>query len=259
MKRLKKYIEYFLTKLHVVFEQHTYKYNGTSMKYMFKRSDSDTLLVVFSACTRNGIRARYNYVRTLKDIPFNRLFILDDFAKDHRGGYYLGKDLSFREEAATKALIDAVIQKEGIKKVIFCGSSKGGYATLNIGSQYKGAYLIPGGPQYYLATYLIEDESFITLEHIIGETTDEKVKMIDEYLPRRLVNNPYIKTQKVFLHYSDQEHTYDEHIKFMIQDMKKSGYHLQHDISDYTNHSDISYYYPDHLLRVLKGIKAEEL
>ncbi len=253
MKKIKKYIEYFLTKIHVLLEQKKFKYKNTTMKYILKRNlESKDLLVVFSACTRKGIRARYNYVRTLNNITCNKLFILDDFAEDHRGGYYLGDWKNFEEEMASIALINKVKSELDINKLIFCGSSKGGYATLNIGCQYKDSVMIAGGPQYYLATYLIEDESFITLRHIIGkETSDDKVAVVDQHLPERILKNAFVETQKIYLHYSDQEHTYDEHIKYMIDDMKKMNYQVEVDISDYTNHSNISYYFPDFLLASL--------
>ena len=59
-------------------------------------------IIVFSSCTRKGIRARYNYVRTLKEVPCNKLFLLDDFASDHRGSFYLGSNMKFEEAVVVK-------------------------------------------------------------------------------------------------------------------------------------------------------------
>lgn len=90
-KRLKKYFEYAYTKLKLCFKQKCYHCHDIVLKYLFDRSKkSKELVVVFSACTREGIKARYNYVRTLKRFRVNKLFILDDFANDQRGCYYLG-------------------------------------------------------------------------------------------------------------------------------------------------------------------------
>lgn len=193
-------------------------------------------------------------MRTLKDFNCNKLFILDDFGDDHRGGYYLGHESNYNEEKATKALCDKIIAQSDVETLIFCGSSKGGYATLNIGSQYPNAYMIAGGPQYFLATYLINDGSFVTLKHIMDGQEAEKIKKVDMHLPNQIANNPYIESQKIFLHYSNKEHTYDEHIKDLVDDLITYGYHVEHDIYAYTNHSEISYYYPDYLVKTILNL-----
>lgn len=59
-------------------DQKKYRSRGVTLKYMLDRVDSRDLIIVFSSCTRKGIRARYNYVRTLKEVPCNKLFLLDD-------------------------------------------------------------------------------------------------------------------------------------------------------------------------------------
>ena len=100
-KKGKKYLEYIHTKLILQIRQKKYNSNGVSLKYMLEEANSPVLVVVFSAFTRKGLKARYNYVRTLKDIPQNKLFILDDFAKDRRGAYYIGHNMEFDEEKAT--------------------------------------------------------------------------------------------------------------------------------------------------------------
>lgn len=254
-KKFKKYIEFFITKIRVIKEQKTFRYGEVSRRYIFKEEkNAKELVVVFSACTRKGIRARYNYVRTLNDIPCSRLYILDDTAADHRGGYYLGHNCNFKEEEATQKLIEKIIQKTAARKVLFCGSSKGGYAALNIGASFENSYMIVGAPQYYLASYLEESRNFDTLRHIIGEKTEEKYKMLQYYLKNKLANNPYVGTQKVYIHYSDQEHTYEEHVKDLLKDMKEAGYVVEEDVADYKEHSDISYYYPDFLRNKVKEI-----
>ena len=129
---IRKYYEFFITKFKILREQKIFNYENVKVKYMLKEEkEADALTIVFSACTRKGLKARYNYVKTLDGIPSNRLYILDDYAKDHRGSYYLGSDFQFNEEKATDALIKQIIAVLKPKKLIFCGSSKGGYAALN--------------------------------------------------------------------------------------------------------------------------------
>lgn len=70
-------------------------------------------------------------MRTLSRLNCSRLHILDDYAKDGRGSYYLGADFTFGEERAAEALIQKIIRELSPRKVIYCGSSKGGYAALD--------------------------------------------------------------------------------------------------------------------------------
>lgn len=253
-KVIRKYVEYFHTKLVLLWEQKVFKHEGVKVKYMLKeQKDADTLAIVFSACTRKGLKARYNYVKTLNGMKCSRLYILDDYAKDHRGSYYIGGNFKFDEEAATRELIKKKIQELGPKKVAFCGSSKGGYAALNFGLEFPDSVMIVGGPQYFLTTYLL-NSNMDTYEHIMGEPSEEKDRIIEFRLRNKLKENSYIKTQKVYLHFSDKEHTYGEHIVHMLKDMEENGYKVEKDVADYENHSDISYYFPDFLKKYIKKL-----
>lgn len=253
-KVIKKYVEYFHTKLVLLWEQKVFHHKGVRVKYLLKKEkNADTLVVIFSACTRAGLRARYNYVRTLNGLTCNRLYILDDYAKDHRGSYYIGGNFKFDEETATRALIQKVMEELKPVKVVCCGSSKGGYAALNFGVEIPNSVMIVGAPQYFLTTYLLAG-NMETLNHILGEHTEEKKKVIEHYLQNKLLKNPNVKTQKVFLHYSDKEHTYEEHITHMLKDMENAGYYIEKDVADYKNHSDVSYHFPDYLKKNVKVV-----
>lgn len=256
-KKGKKYIEYIHTKFILLLRQKKFYSNGVCMKYMLEEAPSSVLIVVFSAFTRKGLKARYNYVRTLKNVLQNKLFILDDFAKDKRGAYYIGHDMGFEEEKATVNLIKSIQEKVHAKKIIFCGSSKGGWAALNIGLQFPDAYIVAGGPQYILGQYLKDSDNLDALEHIVGQVTEERVQIINNYLKNRIQNNIYRQSQHIFLHYSDQEHTYQEHIQFLVADLKEQGYCLREDVADYANHSDISYYFPDFLCKMVAELCAD--
>ncbi len=244
---IRKYVEYGITKVRILWEQKVFKYQDVDVKYMLKRKkDSDALVIVFSACTRKGLKARYNYVKTLDNIRCNKLFILDDYAKDHRGSYYMGHDFKFDEEAAVEALIKKLLEEIKPEKTVFCGSSKGGYAALNFGMKFENSYMVVGAPQYYLASYLKQGNEY-TLEHILGDYTPEKAQKLDNYMHDRISANKHKDTQKIFIHYSDKEHTYEEHIKDMLADFANNDYMVEEDVADYANHSDISYYFPDFL------------
>lgn len=260
MKKVSKYIEYFTTKIRVLVQQHTFAFNGIKVKYLLKsQQKSNDLVIIFSAFTRKGLKARYNYVRTLKEFPCNQLFILDDFGEDGRGGYYVGYEMNFQEEAATKALIQKMIKQTNANRVIFCGSSKGGWAALNFGLQFSNSCIIAGGPQYYLATYLIDDGNENTLKHIIGDKSPEKIAFLDQYLKNRIINSSSRVKPEIYLHYSKREHTYEEHIRDMIDDLNSNHYQLQYDICEYENHSDISLYFPDFLSRTIQNLLSHEV
>lgn len=114
-KKGKKLGEYMMTKLRLLRDQKKYRSRGVTLKYMLDRVDSRDLIIVFSSCTRKGIRARYNYVRTLKEVPCNKLFLLDDFASDHRGSFYLGSNMKFEEAVVVRELIDRVREPDRSK------------------------------------------------------------------------------------------------------------------------------------------------
>lgn len=253
-RKLRKYVEFVTTKVKLIVEQKKYTQQGVTFKYMLKERHSDTLIVVLSSCTRKGLKARYNYVRTLKNVAANQLFILDDFGKDHRGGYYIGSDFQFNEEQVAVQLIRQMIEKTNARRLIFCGSSKGGWAALNLGLQFSEANIVVGAPQYFLGDYLVASENFDTLDHILGTRTKEKMERLNYYLCERIQNSPYKENQKIYLHYSNKEHTYEEHVKDLISELGKQGYYMEQDVADYADHSEISYYFPDFLLRNISKI-----
>ncbi|RSX50196.1 Two component regulator three Y domain-containing protein [Bifidobacterium callimiconis] len=250
MKKLSKYVEFATTLLRQTVQERKFRYGGTTLKYMYQPcKSSDRLLVVFSACTRQGIPARYNYMRTLKDVAINKLFILDDFGEDHRGGYYLGAYPDFEMEQATKVLIDRFLSRPEINKICFGGSSKGGWSALNFGVQYAGrglgAEIIAGAPQFWLGRYLMAPANEITLRGISnGHDRNKVVAALDRHLRDNIEANEDASEQKVFLHYSTKEHTYADHIRDLLEVLRKSGYVLIEDKQAYTDHGDVSLYFP---------------
>lgn len=253
-KIIRKYYEFIITKVKILFSQRVFTDGKVCVKYMYKSvKNSKGLVIVFSACTRKEIKARYNYVKTLNGLECNRLYILDDWGADQRGSYYLGENFEFTEEVATNLLIDKFIAMQKKDKVIFCGSSKGGYAALNFGLQRMNALIVAGGPQYHLYQYL-RAGCETTLEHIMGNYSDEKAIAIDNHLKNQIENDLYANTQSVFLHYSNQEHTYVEHICDLIKDLSNKGISLEQDVADYTEHSAISLFFPDYLRKKISEI-----
>lgn len=253
LRVIKKYYDFGMTKLKVLKDQKHFKYDGVDVKYMFKPAEqAENLAVVFSACTRPGLGARYNYVRTLDGMNCHRLYILDDFGPDGRGSFYLGTMPEFKEQAAVIALIQKFVREIAPKKVLFCGSCKGGYAALNIGSRFEDAVMIVGEPTYRIATEfkLATD----LLHYWMGEVTEKKFEIMDSYLAEQLKKSTDISSQKIFLFYSGKDEYYEPHTKPLLEDIHNSGYLVEEDVAEYGAHAELALYFPDFLKRKVEDI-----
>lgn len=259
MKKIKKYFEYIQTLVYRKKHESKAKYYEENIKYMFEHcKDTDKLIVVFSACTRAGIPARYNYVRTLKNINCNKLFILDDLGEDKRGSYYLGRYPEYNFEKAVEQLLNNIIKKYSIKEVVFCGSSKGGYAALNFGIKYNqsiGKGIIIGAPQFWLGQYLSAPANETTLNGIKGEYKKEEVVLnLDNHLESKIKKYSDEKKQNIYIHFSENDHTYKEHIVDLCSLLENYGYKLLENREKYENHGDVSLYFPSFMIKTLNKI-----
>lgn len=255
IRTIKKYVEFMLTLIKQKNHQKTWDISGGySLKYILDTvKESKDLIIVFSACTRPGVTARYNYVRTLKDFKCNKLFILDDLSEDKRGCYYLGKQPEYLVENAVEQLIERIKKQLNIQRIFYVGSSKGGWAAINFGLAQRNSIIIAGAPQYRLGQYLSAPANKITLDAIISENyADGNIEELDKHLEKKIENN-HLKKQKVYLHFSSKEHTYEEHIRYLIEKLQEYSYEVYLDEKDYTDHNDVSLFYPDFLRRRLAG------
>lgn len=228
---------------------------GQSLRYLFfPCRSSDVLVVGFQACNDAG--PQYNYVRTLQQCRVNRLLIKDDFGPGKLGVYYLGTQGSCAVERAVVELIDRYAAALGGQpRLVFIGSSKGGYAALDFGLQYPGSVMIAAAPQYHLAQYLDTPKFRATLEAILGgPATPQAKQMLDERLHGRILADRFAASQRVYLHYSDCEHTYPEHVRNLLAHLSAAGIALQTDVQHYTVHSDLRYFFPDYLRSVLNTL-----
>lgn len=157
-------------------EQKYVSRNGIKLQYMLEEhcgKGSDKLIVVFSAFSPKG-NPEYNYVRTLKNIKVNKLFILDNYGP--KGCYYLGCDNNYNVADAVCELIEAVSSNYGIskEKTTFVGSSKGGFAALYFGLKLNVGNVIAGEPQIEVANYLLYVKGTDVLQYIIGGVLKRK-------------------------------------------------------------------------------------
>lgn len=252
-KKIEKYIEYLTTKIKILYKEKKHKSNGYTLKYILDHKNSTDLVVVLSGIPRQGLKARYNYGRTLRNIKANKLFILDDFGYDQRGAFYLGKNKDFKIQEAVKDLITKVKKDLQIERTFYVGSSKGGFASLYFGIQDSGSTIIAGGPQYILGDHLKRGVyPKYTLPYILGENyTKEDINHLNN-----LVKNVVYETKgnncKIYLHYSDREYTYNRHVVPLLEDLSKNNIHYFEDIEHYEKHAEIAYYFPGFLVKTLE-------
>jgi hypothetical protein len=249
VSRFKNQLNRYYSKHLIKSKSHIFQCGEVMLKYIYiPKRGSRKLITVFSGM--NPKRASYTYINQLNHIKHNRLYILDDFGDGVLGCFYLGTKEQFQVEQAVRSLLAELGEKHQYEQYIFCGSSKGGYAALNYGFEYPEATIICGAPQYRLGDYLLSRKSPQLLHVIAGPVPSGAfLNMLNSRLSEKLVaaSDKFIGT--VYLHYSDVEHTYDEHIRFLLQDLEKYHYHYETDRKDYPLHDQVSQYFPEYLIR----------
>lgn len=221
------------------------------LKFLFKGGESKTLLVVFSGFSGDGT-AKYNYVKTLKAINVNKLFILDDFGYKRRGSYYLGENGEWFVPPMVIELIKKIKKEEDLEKIITIGSSKGGTAALYYAIKIEADSCIIGAPQYFCGDYLNTTDHKALLEGIMGGSDEEDVQKLNSVLVEAICNAKERKPE-INIHYSPNEHTYPEHIFSLISDLRGNGFEVFEDSSyEYTEHSEVSKYFPRYLLKIVQ-------
>jgi len=246
--------EITLSYFYRLLKQQTTYINSIEIKYILrKRRKSDKLIIILSACTAPKVKSRYNYMRTLKRCKENQLFIVDQYGYDGRGAYYLGKNCGNEIETACTQFIQKMIEKVRPKKVYFVGSSKGGWAAINLMMNFTGGgYVsIVGAPQYRLGTYLLNHGWPLTNQYMLPDPTLRNVDYLDDYLKNKLQRADSVP-RTIYLHYSDSEFTYKEDIVFLLEDARQSGIKLITDCQHYDEHWKVAQEFPAFLMRSLR-------
>lgn len=249
-----RYWERAYNRLHTIlrtslFEKKFKGVNGERILYVLMEGKGDTMVVCFPGCSDFP---KYNYVGSLRDIKCHKLFVKDDASVDKKGNYMIGggyNDLMIR-------LINHCVTKTGSTKIIFVGSSKGGYSALNFSLQIPNTYVCVAAPQYRLGTYLYELFK-PSLEAIVGETNEDKIKKLDRRL-EDMIASTSVLPKKVFFHVSKNEHTWEEHCKGMVADLQKRGVSIDFDFGMYAEHSDLIYHYPSYLKKSIQMILTND-
>lgn len=252
MVKINKGTDLIKTKYLMKFKQKTYTGKMYDIKYLVEfNKKSNDILIVFTACTKKGQKARYNYIRTLEGIKCNKLFILDDFGFDGRGAYYLGKNKDFAIAIDVEKLIDEICKEVKAEKEIYIGSSKGAYAALYFGMGRKNTSIVAGAPQYRLGNYLYLPSHRNILNYIMGDESKESINKLNILMENRLKNNEN-NGNSIYLHYSNEEETFKSDIEPLIEALNNLNIKKKYDIHRYKNHSDLTLYFPKYIKDTLK-------
>ena len=244
-----KKIKSLLYKLYVKIMEKSYKYTkNRSIKYLFfRKKQSDSLIICFSAFPGEGNgSSKYNYLKTLNFVNSNRLYILDDFGYQRVGSYYLGENGKLDLDQYVINLINYIIGKYNISKVYTLGSSKGGTAAIYFGTIIDADMILAGAPQYFIGKYLnSNDYNKKILYGILGNNiNDDDISNLDDKVRDVIIKSKNKKTKYV-INFSKKEHTYDEHIKYMIEDLLKCKKDVVLEESNYDIHSDVGFVMPN--------------
>lgn len=247
-------IKSLLMKLYIKCNERKYTDGEHQLKYILRKKKNLPLVVVFSAFAGGGYPS-YNYIRTLMPIKnASLLFILDDLIDDtNTGSYYLGTDGDFWGIDMVDKLISEHRKYLNSHSLIMVGTSKGGTAAIMFGLKMNADLVIAGAPQYYIGSYLNCDAHRHLLSHLLGKNyTNRDIASVDQILPNLVENCAKCCNAQFVLHYSTKEHTYEEHIRYLVGDLKKHNYSVSEDIWAYSEHGDVRKFFPSFLVNTLR-------
>lgn len=139
-----------------------------------------------------------------------------------------------------------IVKRYGYEHIITLGSSKGGSAALFHGISIGADEVICGACQYYVGTYLISQNNIEFLKQMVKNPSDAKeIEILDSLIPQA-IHSAYAKP-RITLIYSKLEHTYPEHIQYLLRDLKSNGYNIVEEERDFQNHMEIGVYFAKYL------------
>lgn len=232
----------------IYYRVHT-KHSPDGVEYIYKRKSSNRLIIVFTSMV-----GRYNFMRTLKNISIDQLFIRDCWADN--ASYYWFEGKQDYPERFTQNLIESIIKKGSYKEIITLGGSKGGTAAIYYGLKNNVNLVFASACQYRVGDYLSRHQ-YTTKpwqwEKVVGgEPTKEWIDILDHKMDGMLESCKN-STTKVKLVYSTEEHTYPEHIVYLIQKLDECNIQHEDTIETFTSHSENGLYLKDVLLGYLQN------
>lgn len=248
--KIAKYIRFIKNKILLSLKEQ--KYCGR-LRYIYENNNSPKLVIVFSGFAYKI--PKYNYMRTLKDAAVDKLFILDDFG--HRGSYYWfenGTDLPLQ---LVSNLISTILANKKYKNIFTAGSSKGGTCALYYGLKFNASEIFVGAAQYYIGRYLAIPKHKQVLSAMMGkEYSENDIQLLDNMVKQMIEN---CAGQKSIVHtlYSRKEIelSYQEHMQYMITDLKNAGFHVIEQEDNYLTHDENGIYFSEYLKKYFNNLQ----
>jgi len=223
------------------------------VKYLFfapNQVEKKVLAVGFPAFAGDRKSPKYNFVRTLRDVNIHKLFLLDDIGGIDKGNFLIKPGV----EENVRSLIQKKIDELHPEKLIFFGSSKGGYSACNFSLMFPNVYVCIASPAYFVGDYCETYGKSANLKAMLGgDDTDEAKEKLNDRL-RNKISDAVRLPSKVYIHYSTEEHMYREHVKDLLMDLRARGVEIAADVSDYPNHADCRSYFPEFLKASIRQI-----
>lgn len=227
-----------------------------NIRYYFEKAkflNKEKLIIVFSSFSTD--KPKYNYIKTLKFIDCNKLFILDEYGT--KGSYYIGLNGELDIETSVMSLITKIMNENNIKysNVISVGSSKGGSAALYYGLKYNFSTVIAGAPQYKIGSYLTDLSIKDYGKDIFGEINESNRIKYDNIIG--LCSNK--SNCNIYILTGDGDNQYQKVLKEFEYVSKEFNLNLNIDKCNIKNHGEISIEFPKYLNIKLEKVLTQKL
>ena len=211
---------------------HTKK-STDGVDYIYKHKGTDCLVVVFTSMV-----GKYNFIRSLSSAYVDQLFIRDCWANN--ASYYWYERKQDYPERYTQNLINNILTKGNYKKLITLGGSKGGTAAIYYGLKNNADLIFASACQYKVGDYLSMHQ-YVSKpwqwEMVVGgKPSQEWISILNKKLEKMIEESSNCKTL-IKLVYSEEEHTYPEHIIHLIKKLDECNIRHEDHVEFFTNHS----------------------
>ena len=224
--------------------------------YLYKNKKSDILVITFSGFATHDKVRTYNYVSTCSKHPVDTLHIKDSWGC--RGSYYLMHEGNPYPYYSVLNLIYHILGKRDYKKIICAGSSKGGSAALIFGLKIGATDIFAAACQYHIGTYVVKfDDVYrkMCFDHHKFTNIANGWEELNEVIPSAIHNGKPNQTI-IHLFYSMNEHTYENEIIDLVEELKQYKYVVEETVCQFSTHSEVGTHFAPFLDRSLKHIAA---
>lgn len=132
-------------------------HNGCPIDVMFQPNGQPTTIVTFHGASDENTRLPYFVGAGITNgLPVNRIYLCDPslyLSKTLRLAWYLGSEVHPRLQADLDKIVDRLLEAAGSERVIFFGSSGGGFAALRMSARFPDSAALVVNPQISVGAY----------------------------------------------------------------------------------------------------------